>query len=834
MRETRVTLEELIYQKKSRNEIYKELKKHLKNYNDNLETNENTSAASFLYKHTKTIDEFLTLIYKITIRDAFSSFLPLSSQIPIALCALGSYGRNELCIYSDIDIMICYKDIKGYNILPIIEEILYASWDVNLKLGHRVHKVEELQKAAREDITIKSAMIEARFICGSKPLWFEIENELNKIRKTDRKEFISAKIEELQNRRHKNSISFEPNIKESRGGIRDANTLFWILNVIYGINDLKETPDSIISDEEYREFKLAFELLQKTRYALHRLSKKKNDILSFDLILPVAKSIFQQKLSDKKLEFDFFKKVIEAQFVMERFSDISIQKATRTMFAQYRYGELKNKRVTKGVYLLEGKLYASFKTKAKRIEEILELIIRYPKGFDISFLDLCRRAKRGKVCQKSQFNLFKQILLQDKNYEVLMLLYKSSLLHFFIPPFKSIMFLPQFDLYHKYPVDVHTIRTFYTLENIADPFIRDIYDTFNKKERLALKFMLFFHDIGKGRTKDHAILGKEIWHKFATKFLLEDESMVAKLILHHRAMSYTAQREDIYNENTILQFAALLKDKRSLDFLLVLTYCDMGSVGNSTLNLHTVGLLLTLYKNCVGVFENKTLINEAAQRVKREQLVKKNPLFLESPNGLQKKILQIETNMIFQKEKSDDIIRIAKVAQEINDFDFYIDNNGLLKIEIYRKIPLNLGYLLGKLSHLNIASMDIYKLFDGVKYFRIDFYENIEPEDELLVEELIKNSFDMTKITSIKKPNIRKRDITLDSEHSRSLAALKIDTEDQKGLLAHISAILDKLEIEIVSAKIHTLKGRAKDLFLIEKNANFWNNKEKIITSILE
>lgn len=828
-------LEELIYQKYSRNDIYKELKRYLKEYKNSLETSESMSAASFLYKHTKTIDDFITLIYKLTLRDAFENFLPLSSQVPLTVCALGSYGREELCIYSDIDIMICYKELKGYNIKPIIEEILYASWDIGLKLGHRVHTISELQGAANEDITIKSAMIESRFICGSRPLWFEIENELNKIRKKDRKEFINAKIEELNARRHKYTLSFEPNIKEGRGGLRDANTLFWILNSIYGIKSLKDAPTSLINEDDYKEFKQSFELLQKVRVILHKISGKKNDILSFDLILPVAKALMPQKGSDRKLEFEFFKKVLEAQFVCERFCSFTIAKSVRSLFVSCSFAEVKKARICEGVYIIKEKIFATFNAKQKSIKEILDILIKYQNAtYDVSFLELARKAKLPKVCEKELFLKFKKILQGQRCYEAVMLLYKSSLLTFFIPPFKSILFLPQFDLYHKYPVDVHTIRTLYVLENIDDPFIKSIYEGFSQRDRVLLKLMLLFHDIGKGRQKDHSILGRSIWQKYALKFGIEDGEIVAKLILYHTSMSHVAQREDIYNENRVLHFASNLKDKRSLDFLTVLTYCDTGSVGNGTLNKHSLALLSALYKNTVALFENKMLLSEAAQRIKKEQILKKNPAFTELDEGLQKKIFNIETNMIFQKEKSDEIIKIAKDAHSIKDFSFSIETSPLLKIEIYRKIPLNLGYLLGKLSYLNIASMDIYKLYEGVKYFRIDFYEGVEDDDLPILGELIKDSFDMDKKAVVKKPTITKRDISVNLSHSPSLAEIKIDVPDQKGLLAHIASVFDRLGIEIVSAKVDTLKGRAKDMFLIEKNANFWNNKEKVITSILE
>lgn len=827
-------LEELIYQKKSKTEIFKELKKHLKEYKLSL-TAPSSSAASFLYKHTKKIDEFITLLYKLALRDAFEQFMPLSSQIPLTVCALGSYGREELCVYSDIDIMLCYKEIKGYNIKPIIEAILYASWDLDLKLGHRVHEVSELQQAAEEDITIKSAMIESRFICGSKHLWFEIENELNKIRKHKKKAYILEKIDELEKRYEKHPISFEPNIKESRGGLRDANTLFWILNVKYGIKSLKDAPKGLFEEHEYREFKLAFEFLQKVRVVLHQLEGKKSDVLSFANIVPAAKKLSLSKGSEQKIQFDFFKRVLEAFFTIERFCRIAISKTGRNLFVKHGFVVVKAARVRKNIFLVEGKLYAKFNIQPIALCEILEIMAAHPGvKYGDSFLEAAKNSKNLKTLDERPIKLFRSILENDRCYDSLMLLYKASKLHILLPPFKKILFLPQFDLYHQYPVDIHTLRTLYFLENIENNEVRAVYESLPPQDKLLVKFTLLFHDIGKGRMQEHALLGKTIWQKYAPKYGIEDIETGSRLILHHVAMSYTAQREDIYNENTLSYFASILKDKRSLDLLLVLTYCDINGVGRNILNQHTMGLLLTLYKNSIDLFENKELLNEAEQRAKKEKLIKRNPKFEQLSFDAKKKVFKIDTNMIYQKEKSDQIIQITERAIACKDFSFFITNGELLKLEIYRKIPLNLGYLLGKLSHLNIASMDIYKLFDGVKYFKIEFIEHIEKEDEFLLAQLIEDSFDMEKKANIKKPALKKRHIAIKENHSRTLARIDIEAKDQKGLLAYFGTVFDRLGLEIVSTKIHTTKGVAKDMFLIEKNGNFWNNKEKIITSLLD
>lgn len=189
-------IEELISQGASDFEISKVIKTHIKTYLSSLDKIfEETQGKDFLVKHTKQLDNFLILIFKYTIRKFFGDYAPFQNQIPVSLIAMGSYGREELCIYSDIDLMIVYKDIKGYNIEPMIEAMLYLAWDSGLKLGHRTHKVEEIFDASNTDLTIKTAMLESRFLVGSNFIWMESVRELNRIRSHEVHEFIKDKLE---------------------------------------------------------------------------------------------------------------------------------------------------------------------------------------------------------------------------------------------------------------------------------------------------------------------------------------------------------------------------------------------------------------------------------------------------------------------------------------------------------------------------------------------------------------------------------------------------------------------------------------------------------------
>ncbi|HFU77596.1 MAG TPA: nucleotidyltransferase, partial [Epsilonproteobacteria bacterium] len=299
MDDVKTEIEALLYENAADFEIAKVLKKEIKTYFDTLEETFATSGGKdFLVKHTKKIDSILKLIYKIAKREMFEHYAPMTNSIPLALVALGSYGREQLCVHSDIDLMIVYKEIPGYNSKEMIEKILYILWDTGLKLGHRVHTVEELLDVSRTDITIKTALIESRFIEGSNFIWMETQNAISQIRHDNVKEFIDLKLKEQAAKHTKYPITMEPNLKDGAGGFRDANLVYWIGKVLYNTDNIKSLPADIIKEKEYKSFRIALEFLFRVRSALHLVSKKKEDKLRLDLIPDIA-TLLGYKMTQK-------------------------------------------------------------------------------------------------------------------------------------------------------------------------------------------------------------------------------------------------------------------------------------------------------------------------------------------------------------------------------------------------------------------------------------------------------------------------------------------------------------------------------------------------------
>ncbi len=812
-------IEELLYNKAADFEIAKVLKKDIKTYFDTLEETFATSGGKdFLVKHTKKIDSILKMIYKVATRDMFEDYLPMKNSIPLGLVALGSYGREQLCVHSDIDLMLVYKDIPAYNVKGIIEKILYILWDTGLKLGHRVHTIDELYEVSKTDITIKTALIESRMIEGSIFIWTETQNAISQIRHDNIKEFIELKLEERELQHRRFPLTMEPNLKEGVGGFRDANLVFWIGKILYNVDNIKNLPDSVVDEKEYRNFRIALEFLFRVRSALHLIAHKKEDQLRLELIPEIAQLLGYKE--GPKGQMKCAKKVTESLKIIRLYSTIWLNILTQDYITD---DPEKN-------YLYPKKGKQNFNTLLKQ----LSTHAKKPFYAHPTFIQKLISSEKPERPDEALYQTIKSIFHQPHSHSILKVLSYARLLGYTIPPIKKAIDLPQFDGYHQFAVDMHSIRCMYHLEHIEDPFIKKLFEALNTEEKIMLKIVTFLHDAGKGRESDHHAVGASLFKVFAEKLHLNPEhiAMGETLILYHTLMSKVAQREDIYNEKTIVHFASHFQSKKLLDLIYILTYADMNGVGKDIYNSFNARLIRILYEQSLEILGNKSMLDEAAKRLKKEQTLKRNATFKTFTSAEQKKILQIPSDLLFLRYSPQKILSIIQNAFQTEDYTFKISNVNYLTIEVTRRKPFNISYLLGKLSTLGVVHMDICKLFDDLKYFKIDFSTKVDAEELPRIKEILHDSFDETKKSTLTVPVIAKEELKIDCEHSKTYAVMYLNCKDQKGLLAYIINLFDEMGIDIATAKIHTLKSRVRDMFLIEKNGKFCHNVDTIIDKL--
>ncbi|MDP1784003.1 MAG: HD domain-containing protein [Sulfuricurvum sp.] len=827
-------IEDLIESNASDFEISKLFKTFIHDYKNSLnDVFERNQGKDFLVTHTRTLDTIIVLMYKTVLRRMFGNYLPMRSNIPIALIALGSYGREQLCVHSDIDLMIVYENVGGYNTSAIIEKFLYLAWDAGLKLGHRVHESGDLLKASRDDITIKTAFMESRLIVGSPFTWNTVQSRLNLIRHDNPKTYVLAKIQEANVRRTKYPFSMQPNIKEGVGGLRDSQLLYWIAKTVYGVGSLKELTGILFNEEQYREYRIALELLFRVRSALHLLSGKQQDQLVLDYMPRIARML---GFNDERR---LVTKLLEAQWRINNFTQIYVKKMARIyLYDASQIPQLRMARIRKGFYVINDTLYASYNLPTPGIDTLLEILVSLEDKewqFDSSVLFHFTYTTIKHPLKPKTHTLIRKLFERNHLYVVLKLFYDAGILQHLIGAFKKVLHLPQFDGYHHYPVDLHSIKCIEALESIKDPYVEALYKPLSLSDKLLLKATVLLHDTGKGRKQEHSEVGTKLIVPFIKSLKLPANQIErsALLVRHHVTMSNVAYRENIYNEKTLYQFMSKIKTPENLKLLYILTYADINGVGPGTYTSFGANLLHELYEASLEIASQNDRITDAVKRQYKERKLLHDFDFSILSKIEQKKVLSIESNLFFFKHTTNEIITLSKEAFNCQNFTYQLNTQRGLVLHIFRKIPLNLGYLLGKLSYLDVASMDIFTLFDEVKYFKIEFLQRPSEENMEDIKMVIEEAFDMSKKLDLPKPLIKPKEITLDCDHSIHYAQLNLNTTNQRGLLAYFVQLFDEANINIATAKIHTDKNRARDHFLIEKQNRMCDNAREIIAKLV-
>lgn len=815
-----IKLEELIEKKADDFEISLIFKQDIKEYYTSL--NETFSVTNnFSYSHTKKIEEYVGRLYKYVIRDSFGNYAPSTNSIPVVFIAMGSFGREELCVYSDLDLMIVYKEVKGFNIKPLMERVLYLAWDAGLKLGHRVHELNDLTVSSKEDITIRTAMLESRFMFGSKFLWMEVENKLSQIRHRNQEDFINKKLDEFYNRQKKTPQKMEPNLKETIGGSRDANTLYWITKTIFGINRLRDLNGKTISDEDFKDIHSSLEFLNKTRSALHLVAKKKEDRVLFQ---------YQRELALKLGFVDSKQRQAERQLMKKIFTSLN---SVNTISLYYIDKVLQKKENEEGIYTVDNQILVGKSEKERHINSLIEYYLSQENNIDfhITFTMALKRSHIPKTLSKVTKKHILNIFDRSDCHKIIHEFAKAEILDVMIPPFKPIIHLAQFDGYHKESVDTHSIDTLKFLNIEEDSFLNEIFNSLKNEEKKLLRIIALLHDIGKGRKKDHSELGSKILKVYGKSLGVKEEDLeiASTVVRYHTLISYMANKEDIYSEKTLLLFLSKIKTELNLKLLYLLTIADVKAVGG-VFTEFSGNIIKTVYRNSLPLFNNEERINEANKRSKKEKqianLVENRLLF--------KKISSIESNLFFIKHSASDIIKLVQTAIEVDNYKIEYENNEHFSLKIFSKKNVNLGWLLGEFSILNVINMDIFKLTPGIKYFKIDFKEKMDDSDIGQLDLYLEAAFDMDRVPKKVKLNIKKEQMEIDCEHSPTYAKMTLNTEDKKGLMAYVIKVFDNYGIDIASAKITTIKHRTNDLFLIEKNGNFCHRKEQIVEDLIK
>jgi [protein-PII] uridylyltransferase len=576
------------------------------------------TGAATMHGNSHLIDQILRIVYDVAAEKLFRATNPTTSE-RISLVAVGGYGRSEMAPFSDVDLLFLlpYKQTPWGE--QVVEYILYLMWDLGLKVGYATRSVDACIGYAREDMTIRTGLVESRYLWGDRDLYDTLRQRFHdEIVAGTGPEFVDAKLEERDFRHRRLGDSrylVEPNLKEGKGGLRDLHTLFWIAKYLYPIEHIHELVDhEVITKAELRTFRRAEEFLWSVRCHLHYLAGRPEERLTFDVQPEVAAVMgYRDKTGSRGVEKFMKQYYLIAKSVgslTRIFCSFLEEKHRRSPRFKLPLAGLR-RREAEG-FMLEGRRFNVISDddfEADPVKMIRIFHLAQEKDYDIhpQALQAMTRARiGGRLREDAEANrLFVEILTSLKAPDItLRRMNEAGILGQLLPEFGRVVAQMQHDMYHVYTVDEHSIQAVGILSKIENGSLADDHPlsaqiVHEVLSRRALYLATFVHDIAKGRGGDHSELGAKIALGMAARlgFSEAETETVSWLVRYHLAMSNFAFKRDIADPKTASDFAALIQSPERLRLLLVLTVADIRAVGPGVWNGWKGQLLRELYES---------------------------------------------------------------------------------------------------------------------------------------------------------------------------------------------------------------------------------------------
>ena len=814
-------------------------------------------------------DEIIETAYHYATVHAYPVESPSTSE-HLAVSAVGGYGRGALAPGSDIDLLF----ILPYKSTPwterVVEYILYLLWDIGFKVGHATRNVDECIRLSRSDMTIRTAILDARFLCGAEALFRDMEKRFDaEVVRNTAKEFIAAKLAEREVRHRKSGDSLflvEPNVKEGKGGLRDLQTLFWIAKYYYRINTLNDlVKGGVLPRREVRIFKKSGDFLWAVRCHMHFLTGKPEERLSFDIQGEIAADLGYRDHPDLSAVERFMKHYFLVakdvgdltRILCAALEDEQSKEAPR--FTQVFRRFAKRPRKIPGtldflqdhdrINIADEEVFNRDPVNLIRVFHLADVheLAFHPDALKLARLSL--KLINGAVREDEEANrLFLSTLTSRKRPGfALRRMNEAGVLGRFIPDFGKIVSMMQFNMYHHYTVDEHTIRAVEIMSRIeqgmedeAHPLSGSIMPEI--KEREALYVALLLHDIAKGRPEDHSVAGARVARKLCLRFgfTANQTELVAWLVREHLTMSMTAQSRDLHDRKTIEQFADLVQSLDRLRLLLVLTVCDIRAVGPGVWNGWKGQLLRTLYA------ETELMLSGGFSAVSgRERAAEAKQHLAEAladwPKRERKAYLRLHYLPYLLTVDLDDRVRHADfirqtmkakkpLATMVRTHSFHaITEITVLAPDHPRLLSVVAGACAA--AGANIADAQVFTTTDGRALDTIMINREFgDDADELrraknigrMIEEVLAGSQYLPEVIARKTRHRRrarpfrvKPRVSINNSLSNRFTVIELEGLDRTGLLSDITAVLSDLSLDIASAHITTFGEKVIDTLYV-------------------
>ena len=805
-------------------------------------------------------DQLLRVLFDLATQRLHPLHNPTAGE-RLTLIAVGGYGRAEMAPFSDVDIGFLTPGKQTPWAEQVIESMLYALWDLALKIGHSSRSLDEMVRQAKGDVTIRTALLEARYVTGDVALYDEAAKRFKaEVQHGTERQFIADKLAERDARHRKMGDTryvVEPNVKEGKGGLRDLHTLFWIGKYIHDVQrgaDLVEV--GLLTKAEYRLFHRADNFLQAVRCHLHSVTRRAEDRLTFDVQREIATRMrFSDRPGKPAVERFMQYYFLQAKTVGNLTGVFLAHLDERFAARGRRFGLPTIRRRPDrlhGFVLDRGRLALPrddyFVEDPVRLIEVFQLADLH--GVEIHPLTMRAAARDAKLIAGHRRDpranaLFLDVLTSPRDPElVLRWMNEAGVFGRFVPDFGRVVAQMQFDMYHHYTVDEHTIRAIGLLARIDKGELRDDHPLSSAiikhiVSRRALYVAVLLHDIAKGRGGDHSILGAEVAERLCPRFGLSpaETETVAWLVRWHLLMSATAFKRDLSDFKTILDFCAVVQSPERLRLLLVLTIVDIRAVGPGTWNGWKRQLLADLYEGAEEVLRLGHKQRGRAERIAARQETLQAALGW--PAEQFDAFVRRFPEAYWIAEPDDVLAHNARFIAAAGDAQLSIDaqvyaTRGATLVTIYAADHPGLFYRIAGAIHVaggNIIDARIHTTRDGmaIDNFLVQdpFGRPFDDLDQLkrlktAIEDALANRGKLTD-RLVAKPAARTRadafeiepNVLIDNHASNRFTVIEVNARDRPALLNQLAQALFQSKVTLHSAHVATYGERAVDTFYV-------------------
>ncbi len=814
------------------------------------------------------IDQLVRVLHDDATEKVYPAPNPTVSE-RLTLVAVGGYGRAQLAPHSDVDLLFLLPYKQTPHGEQVVEHMLYMLWDLGLKVGHATRSVAECGRFARSDLTIRTALLEARYVWGEPQLFAELQRSYAaEVMAGSAREFVEQKLAERDARHVRMGDSryvLEPNIKDGKGGLRDLHTLFWIAKYAYRVSDVGDlTARGVLTAPEATKFAKAESFLWTLRFHLHYLTGRPEERLTFDVQAELARRMgYTDHAGSRGVE-----RFMKHYFLVAK----DVGDLTRIFCAALEAEQQRKPRLSLARFWSGWRRdLAGFKLDGERLN------IADPDAFladPVNFVRLFRVAQQqGVDIHPTALRLITQNLRridaavrEDPNANRLFLdvltspsdpetalrrMNEAGVFGRFVPDFGRVVAQMQYDMYHVYTVDEHTLFAIGILSRIERGLLKDELPLATSlmpqlQSRRALYVALLLHDIAKGRGGDHSELGERIAYKLGPRFGLtaEETETVAWLVLHHLAMSNVAFKRDLQDPQTIDDFVAVVQSPERLKLLLVLTVADIRGVGPKTWNNWKAALLRALYwaadERMIGPL-NREAPSGVERRVAEAVAALEGELKDWSAQDFQDHVARGTTSYWLSVDPATAarharLVRRARLDGAPLSVETRVDPpRGVTELTIYTADhPGLFAGIAGAMavSGANIVDAKIFTLADGMALdsFWLQDAEGgafDRPEKlarlAVLIEQSLSGrlrSLDELKHRRFGPTRARVFTVTprvlIDNQESATHTVIEVNGRDRPGLLYEVTSALTALQLQIATAKISTFGERVVDVFYVK------------------